>query len=73
MFIYDFRFYAYLTGIFSIFAVEASVKQPQSYNHICIGSTGDGYGYGFEGIITNVKVFDRALTVEDITSLHMEE
>ena len=52
---------------------EASVKQPQSYNHICIGSTGDGYGYGFEGIITNVKVFDRALTVEDITSLHMEE
>ena len=52
---------------------EAAAKQPRSYNHILIGSTGDGYGYGFDGVITQVRMFDCALTPDKITSLQLEE
>lgn len=50
-------------------ALPQKPKTPQ----LKIGSTGDGYGYGWNGVIAQVKVFDRALTPEEVTALQQED
>ncbi len=50
-----------------------SVSNPVVHKNLCIGSTGDGAGYGFSGIIGGVQLFDHALTPEDIAELQKAE
>lgn len=51
---------------------KATPQKPKT-PYLQIGSTGDIYGYGFNGVISQVKVFDRALNAEEITAMQQED
>ncbi|MBQ6596437.1 MAG: LamG domain-containing protein [Lentisphaeria bacterium] len=53
-------------------AGEAVLQKPRTAL-LKIGSTGDGYGYGWNGVISQVKVFNRVLTAEEVTALQQED
>ncbi len=52
---------------------EVVLQNPAIHKHLLIGSTGDGAGYGFDGIISQVKVYGRALNENEITALQSGE
>lgn len=52
---------------------ELKVANPDRTSYLMIGASGDGAGYGFNGIICNVNVYDKALTAEEIAALKQDE
>ena len=54
-------------------AKEVQLQKPKKISFAMLGSTGDKYGYGFDGILSQVKIFDRALTPDEVTALQTEE
>ena len=52
---------------------DMQIVKPVQHSYAMIGSSGDIYGYGFSGIITQVKIFDRALTDAEVTELQAAE
>lgn len=49
------------------------IQKPVQSSYVLIGSTADTFGWGFNGIIGQVKVFDRALTDAEVTELQAAE
>ena len=62
----------YINGILAA-AKDVSLQNPAIHRYLLIGSTGDGPGYGFDGIIAQVKVYSRALSENEITALQSGE
>ena len=54
-------------------AGEAPTQKPKIHSFGMLGSTGDIYGYGFDGVLSQVKLFDRALTADEVTAMQTEE
>ena len=52
---------------------EVQLQNPKKSSFAMLGSTGDKYGYGFDGVLSQVKIFDRALTPDEVTSLQTAE
>ena len=52
---------------------EVQLQKPKKMSSSMLGSTGDKYGYGFDGVLSQVKIFDRALTPDEVTALQTEE
>ena len=52
---------------------DVMVENPVIHRYLLIGSTGDGAGYGFDGIISQVRIYDRALNENEITALQSGE
>jgi len=55
-------------------AAEGALKvaNPDKTGYLMLGSSGDGAGYGFNGIICNVNIYDRALTANEISEIAAE-
>ena len=52
---------------------EAQIQKPKINAFAMLGSTADKWGYGFNGLLAQVKIFDRALTPDEVTAIQMEE
>lgn len=52
---------------------SAAVAKPKPFHTVVLGSTGDGAGYGFCGIICDFKLYDRALSDAEIAQLQQVE
>ncbi len=48
------------------------IETPKNQRYLQLGSTGDGHGYGFDGVITDFKFFDRPLTPIEIAAMQKE-
>lgn len=46
-----------------------TIDNPNTWQLVNLGSSGDGYGYGFEGILCRFQLFDQALTAEQVAEL----
>jgi hypothetical protein len=62
----------YINGKLAV-SKDMVIMKPVQHSYLLIGSSGDIYGYGFKGIIGQVKVFDRALTDAEVTELQTAE
>ena len=54
-------------------SMDMKVQKPEQHSYLWIGASGDEYGYGFCGIISQFKLFDRALTEAEVTELQAAE
>ena len=52
---------------------EVQLQKPKIHKFAMLGATGDLYGYGFDGALSQVKLFDRALTSDEVTAMQTEE
>jgi len=52
---------------------EVQLQMPKKNSFAMFGSTGDIYGYGFDGVLSQVKIFDRALSSDEVTAMQAEE
>ena len=64
----------YLDGAFQAEETSFGIMNPERGPSMCVGASGSGPAqYSFEGVISNLRLYDQALSAEEIALIYRQE